>query len=259
MDIYEKKQKLYEIVRREGRVAVAFSGGIDSAFLLKSAKNALGVDSVTAIMATPKALARREIDAATEFCRKEGIALIKFEFDQLGIPGFDENPKDRCFLCKREMFSEIKRTVDERQLGTILEGSNADDMKEYRPGYKAVVSSGAISPLLEAGLTKSEIRKLAKEDSIEFFDKPSATCAATRLPYGEKITEKKIFMIEKAEDHLLSLGFKDVRVRIHGDLARIELSTSDISKMFDVNIINSVNENLKKLGFEYVTLDLSGR
>ena len=251
-----KLSALRKFFRLYGSAAIAFSGGVDSTFLLKVAHDELG-EKVSAVSAVSILSPKRETEAAAAFCQKEGIRLVSFEIDPLKIPGFKNNPENRCYICKKEIFSKIKSLSLENGIFTVCDGSNADDTGDYRPGMQALAELGIKSPLLQCGFTKSDIRELSKKLALPTFDKPSAACLASRFVYGETITEKKLKMVENAEDFLQELGFRQKRVRIHGEnLARIEVRPEDFEKILEVK--DKINNYFRSLGFKYVTLDIQG-
>ena len=255
--LHEKLRKLKEYLSELGSVAVAFSSGVDSTFLLRTAHEVLG-DDVIALTARSCSFPGRELKEAEEFCKSEGIRHIIIESEELAIDGFKQNPKNRCYLCKKELFSKMIQTVKEEGIKFVAEGSNLDDNGDYRPGLKAIAELGIKSPLREAGLTKDDIRALSKEMRLKTWDKPSFACLASRFVYGETITEEKLAMVDKAEQLLLDLGFRQVRVRIHGDIARIEILPAEFSKLMEDAVRDKVNSTLKNLGFSYVAMDLEG-
>ena len=256
-DLHAKKHKLEEYMKELGSIAVAFSSGVDSTFLLKVAKDVLN-DKAIAVTARSHSFPKRELDEATAFCEKEGIRQFVIDSEELSIEGFSSNPKNRCYLCKHELFTKIKDVAAENGIEYVAEGSNIDDNGDYRPGLKAVEELGIKSPLRYAGLTKADIRKLSKEMGLPTWDKPSFACLASRFVYGEKIDEKKLGMVDSAEQLLLDLGFKQVRVRIHGNIARIEVMPEEIGKLTEEKVRNEVYKTLKDIGFDYVTMDLAG-
>ena len=199
-----------------------------------------------------------ESSEAEDFCRREGIRQIVYDFDVMAVEGFSENPPDRCYLCKRALFENIQRIASENGLSCVVEGSNLDDNQDYRPGHRAIAELGIKSPLRDAGLTKAEIRQLSHEFGLPTWDKPSYACLASRFVYGEAITPEKLSMVEQAEQYLMDQGFRQMRVRVHGNLARVEVLPEDIPRLLSDGLRRSVSERLKSLGFSYVTLDLAG-
>ena len=258
MDVlHEKKQHLENYLKELGSVAVAFSSGVDSTFLLKVAHDILGEKAI-AVTARSCSFPVRELNETKEFCKAEGIEQIIVESEELAIEGFSQNPKNRCYLCKHELFTKIKNIAAEQGINYVAEGSNMDDNGDYRPGLVAVTELDVKSPLREAKLTKAEIRELSKEMGLPTWDKPSFACLSSRFVYGETITEEKLSMVERAEQRLLDLGFRQVRVRIHGNIARIEVEKSEFEKIIRPEIAKPLTEYLNELGFLYVTLDLGG-
>lgn len=253
----QKLARLQEDLRQMGRVAVAFSGGVDSTFLLKVAHDTLG-DNAVAITARSCIFSRRESAESLDFCRAEGIRQILCPVDELQVEGFADNPPDRCYLCKRALFGTFCRMAEEQQLGRVVEGSNVDDCGDYRPGMRAIAELNIDSPLRRADLTKEEIRLLSRRMELPTWDKPSFACLASRFAYGETITAEKLAMVERAEELLQQLGFRQSRVRIHGMTARIEVLPEELERVMAGEVRTQIVETLRALGFLYVTLDMEG-
>ena len=254
---FAKLERLRERVRVIGSAVVAFSSGVDSTFLLRVAHEELG-ERVVAATIRSHTFPKRELDEAAAFCRAEGVRHKIIDSEELDIPGFAENPPDRCYHCKRELFSKLLAFARENGLAAVLEGSNLDDDGDYRPGRRAIRELGIVSPLHEAGLTKAEIRALSREMGLPTSNKPSFACLASRFPYGERITAAALERVEKAEQWLLDagLGLTQLRVRSHGNLARIEVPSDAIPRL--AAHAAEIAAAFKELGFAYITLDLRG-
>ena len=255
--LLEKKyKKLQDYLNGLKKAVIAYSAGVDSTFLLKNAHDVLG-DKVFAVTAYALTFPDREYEEAKEFCEKENIKQYIVSFDPFAVPGFSDNDKNRCYVCKKELLGRICDIASENGVTHVLEGSNADDVLDYRPGLLAVEELGIKSPLRYAGLTKEDIRNLSKKLNLQTWDKPSFACLASRFVYGETITKEKLMMVNKAEKLLFDMGFKQFRVRIHGkNLARIEVLPEEIKKLMDNSrrIISKFNG----YGFTYVTVDMKG-
>ena len=256
-DILNKKyQALREYIHSLGSLAVAFSSGVDSTFLLKVAHQELG-DKVIAVTATSCSFPKREADEAANFCKANGIRQITVVSEELEIPEFRHNPVNRCYLCKKELFTKIISLAKENGVEYVCEGSNMDDNGDYRPGLQAVAELGVNSPLRHCELYKEEIRELSKQLELPTWNKQSFACLASRFIYGEEINEKKLAMVDKAEQALLDAGFKQLRVRIHGEnLARIEVMPAELERLLSMR--EAITEKLRDAGFAYITMDLQG-
>ncbi|ACL75290.1 ATP-dependent sacrificial sulfur transferase LarE [Ruminiclostridium cellulolyticum] len=257
MSVFDKLDFLKTNIKALGSAAVAFSGGVDSSLLLKVAYDVLG-NGVVAVTAHSSTYPEREMNEAKEFTANYGIKHRIIDSDELEVKGFSDNPVNRCYLCKNELYDKIQLVAKEENVKYILEGSNHDDLGDYRPGFQAVSEHGVLSPLKDALLTKDEIRFLSKEMGLKSWDKPAFACLSSRFPYGEKITHQRLRMIDRAEQLLLDLGFKQVRVRFHGDIARIEVGQEQFLKFTDNEIREKVYSEFKKIGFMYTALDLKG-
>lgn len=257
MDIDNKFNKLKEGIKALESVVIAYSGGVDSTFLLKVAYDMLG-DNVIAVTAKSSTYPEREFNEAKKLAEKIGVKHIVIVSEELDIEGFSKNPTNRCYYCKKELFTKIKNIAKENNMNYVLDGSNLDDVGDYRPGMIAAKELDVLSPLKLAELTKSDIRQLSKALGLPTWDKPSFACLSSRVPYGSEITIPKLNMIERAEQFLLDLGFRQVRVRHHGDIARIEVAAEEREKIFSIELMNKISEKLKAIGFKYVTFDLAG-
>lgn len=256
--LLDKYGSLKSYLKELKSTAVAFSGGVDSTFLLLAASEALG-DQAMAVTAASASFPERELGEALAYCTRHHIRHVIVKSEELEIEGFSRNPKNRCYLCKRELFEKIRKIAEENGIMTVSEGSNLDDNGDYRPGLMAVKELGIKSPLRTIGFTKQEIRILSKYLGLPTWNKQSFACLSSRFPYGETIDAQKLAMVDKAEQLLLDLGFHQLRVRIHqGKIARIELLKEEFPRFMAKDIRERVDKELKKIGFTYVTLDLSG-
>lgn len=257
MNIQDKNQKLRTYISNLDSLAVAFSSGVDSTFLLKTAHEVLG-DRVIAVTAKSCSFPERELNEAIRFCESEGIAHFIVDSEELDIEGFSSNPKNRCYLCKHELFVKIAEVAEKNGIRQIAEGSNLDDNGDYRPGLKAVAELGVHSPLRFAELNKEEIRELSRQLGLNTWNKQSFACLSSRFVYGETISREKLSMVDKAEQLLLDLGFHQVRVRIHDTIARIEVLPGQIAELITEPKRSVIAKEFHRIGFSYVTLDLDG-
>lgn len=252
-----KYNDLKKILADYGKIAVAFSGGVDSTLLLKVAHD-VGKDKVIAINITSPMFPQSENVELKRFCDESGIKLVEINLDLLAEDKIRNNPEDRCYHCKKRIFSEIEKVAKQSGADVIVEGSNMDDLNDYRPGLKALRETDVKSPLQEAKLSKHEIREISKELELETWNKPSAACLASRIPYNEEITEEKLRMIEAGEDFLGELGFIQKRVRLNGDTARIEVEADDIERIVGTDMREIICRKFYEIGFSYVTVDMEG-
>lgn len=253
--LQQKYNKLLNHLRSAGSLAVAFSGGVDSAFLVYAAHEALK-DKLLAITAVTQSYPRHEAADAAKILSQYGVRHVQITLNQLAVPGFRENGAERCYYCKYALFSKIKEAAQKQGISLVADGANTDDENDYRPGMRATEELGILSPLRSAGFSKQEIREASKELGIFTWNKPSYACLASRIPYGEEITAEKLAMIERAEQALIDMGFKEMRVRCHGKLARIEVAGSDFEKA--VVHHKEIAAAVKNAGFLYAALDLEG-
>jgi uncharacterized protein len=251
-----KFEKLQTILKELKQVIVAFSGGVDSSFLAKVAYDVLGKNTIAITIDAPQ-LSKNELFEAQSIAKNIGIQHFIIPSELVSTEWFKTNPKNRCYICKKGSLELITQFCEEKKIkGQLLEGSNFDDLDDYRPGFKAVKEKSVLSPLVAAELTKQEIRILAKELQLDCWDKPASPCLATRIPIGEEVTSEKLEMISQSEEFIKSLGFRDIRVRLHSNIARIESDQKDIPKLL-ANAAKIANK-LKSLGFIFVTIDLEG-
>ena len=253
-DIRIKESALTERIKAAGKLAVAFSGGVDSTYLLYKAHQVLGDDCI-AVTVKSQVLTSEEFGWTEDFCKSIGVKQVIIDFDVFSVSQFESNPPDRCYFCKRCIFENIKKAAEGY---VVADGSNVDDDGDYRPGMRALKELGIVSILKESGLTKKDIRILSNEAGLETWDKPSAACLASRFAYGEKITAEGLDKVASAEKFIKDMGFEGIRVRVHGDLARIEADPDDISLLSYERTRKEISDELKRLGFKYVTIDIDG-
>jgi len=250
-----KLKQLQQMLTDMKSCAIAYSGGVDSTFLIKVAYDTLGTNAL-AVTGTSSTYPQRELKDAKRFAHTIGVPHVIIHSEELDITKFSDNPPDRCYYCKKELFRKIQQIAKEHHLNTVLDGANADDTFDYRPGAKARKELGVKSPLKDVGLTKQEIRDLSRSLHLKTSEKPAFACLASRFPYGTKITKERLKQIESAEEFLFSLGIRQFRVRFHQDIARIEVSSNDFQGI--LTHAEMIVKRFKKLGFTYITLDLEG-
>ncbi len=252
-----KEQRLKRLLRGYGSVVAAFSGGVDSSYLLYIAQVVLK-DKVLAVTAQSPLYPQHHLKRAKDFAHRYGIAHTIIATDELASPRFRSNPPSRCYYCKVELFNRLKEIAAEKGYNVVIDGSNLDDTSDFRPGLKALQELKVLSPLIDVGITKEDVRYLSRKAGLPTWELPSSACLASRFPYHTTITGEKLKAVGQGENFLRELGFQQVRLRHHGDLARIEVLSSEIRRFLDDNVIEKVIKELKSLGFKYITLDLQG-
>lgn len=258
ISLSSKKKALDEGLSNLGSVLVAFSGGVDSSFLLYEAIQVLGKENVLAVTGLSETIPQHDQETVSRLVQKLEAAHVTIITKELSDPRFARNPENRCYYCKDELYGKLKPIAKEQGYVHILDGTNADDEKDYRPGQRAAREHEIISPLRDAGLTKDEIRSLSKKYNLETWDKPSSPCLSSRFPYGTLITVDKLSQVEQAEGYLRSLGIRECRVRHMGNTAKIELSIDEMPKILDDGVRNLLIDRFRSIGFLFVTLDLEG-
>ncbi len=257
MTLQEKYEKLKSLFREMGSVAVAYSGGVDSALVLAVAHSILNGNTL-AVTGNSASLAQRERIAATEFAATLGVEHCVIDTGEVSSPDYAANPINRCYYCKSELYSKLREVADQHHLKHIVNGTNVNDLGDHRPGLVSAREAGVRSPLCEAGMTKQDVRDLARQLGLPVWDKPAMPCLSSRIPYEQAVTPEKLAMIEQAEDFLIALGFKQLRVRHYGESARIELPQEDLPHFYKENLFEPVHKRFLEIGFKQVTVDPEG-
>jgi len=257
-DLDAKYERLLQIIRDLKRVVVAFSAGVDSTFLLRAAREALGPDAVVAVTGRSESLAKAELEQSVELARCLGVEQVFVDTDEFEDPNYLANPTNRCYYCKTDLFKHLNRFAADRGYHAVLTGVNYDDQSDWRPGIQAGQEQNVRAPLAEAGLTKDEIRVLSARMGLPTHDKPASPCLSSRIQYGEQITPEKLERIDRAERFLRSLGFRECRVRHHDNLARVEVPAEQIERLSSPQIRAKVDAALREFGYTFVTIDLRG-
>jgi pyridinium-3,5-biscarboxylic acid mononucleotide sulfurtransferase len=257
MDLQQKRDALYSRLKGLGRTLVAYSGGVDSAYLAWAAHEVLG-DNMLAVMADSPSLARTQMRDALAFAEEQKIPLEVISTGEMARPEYAKNDSQRCFFCKDELFIVMEKFCSERGFETLAYGVNSDDRGDYRPGQQAAKQHNVAAPLLESGLTKQNIRDLAREAGLRIWDKPASACLSSRIEYGRPVTIEALSAVERGEDALRAMGFRQFRVRHHGEIARIEIARDELPRALTSEMAAEFTRVFKALGFTYVTLDLEG-
>jgi pyridinium-3,5-biscarboxylic acid mononucleotide sulfurtransferase len=257
LERHAKRAQLEDSLRSLGRLLVAYSGGVDSAYLACAAHRVLGNDMLAVIADSPS-LARTQLADALAFAAEQGIPVEVIATAEFDRPEYVRNDGQRCFQCKDELFAVMEKLRDERGFNAIAYGLNADDQRDFRPGQQAAKQHNIAAPLLSAGLTKQEIRELAREAGLRIWDKPASACLSSRIEYGRPVTREALALVERGEDAIRALGFRQFRVRHHGDIVRIEIAREELPRALNAEMAAEFTAIFKRLGFKFVTLDLEG-
>lgn len=257
MAIERKWEHLKALLHEMTPAVLAFSGGVDSSLLLRAAAEVMG-PGLIAVTAVSETYPAGELSGAKEFARSLGTTHRILPTNELAHEDFVRNPPDRCYYCKKELFGKLKRIAADEGIPSIIDGSNTDDLMDHRPGSRAAREYGVRSPLIEAGLSKSDVRQLARGLHLSVWDKPSLACLSSRIPYGTRITPAILRTVQTAEDLLRAHGFRQVRVRHHGDTARIEIDRAEFPRLFSEGVADRITSGIKEIGYTYVCLDLTG-
>ena len=255
--LFAKETELRRMMRSMEKVLVAYSGGVDSAYLAYIAEQELGRNAVCVIGVSPS-LSAVQLSEARHFAEAQKLNYREIDTQELADTEYTANPTNRCYFCKSELFAKLRTVAGEAGIGNIIDGTNADDLKDIRPGLTAAKEKGVQSPLAAIGIAKSEIRELSRHHSLETWEKVSSPCLSSRIAYGVTVTRERLSQVEQAESVLRRLGFREFRVRVHGELARIEISPNELEEFLNRRLFSTVSEELKALGFKFVTLDLDG-
>jgi pyridinium-3,5-biscarboxylic acid mononucleotide sulfurtransferase len=253
----EKLRALESRLAELGSLMVAYSGGVDSAFLAATAHRVLG-DRMLAVLADSASLARRDLEQATAFAQSIGMPLRVVATEELDRPEYARNDANRCFHCKDELFLVLEKLADELGFARIAYGMNADDTRDFRPGQRAAAQHAVVAPLADAGMTKLDVRTLARAAGYPVWDRPAAPCLSSRVEYGRTVTREVLAQIEQGEESLRQLGFREFRVRHHGELARVEIARDELPRALSVEMLDAITAAVKKTGFKFVTLDCAG-
>ena len=258
MDIDAKYSSLKEILRSLGKVVLAYSGGVDSTFLLKAAVDTLGADNVIAALAVSGSLGKSQYARAIEMAEVIGANVVEVRLGEVSDSEYSANKADRCFHCKGHLFRELLEIARSKGIEHVIYGCNADDVNDYRPGHRAAEVYGVTAPMADARLTKADIRQLSRQADLKTADIPASPCLASRISYGTEITDERLQQVDQAEDLLRESGFVEFRVRHHGEIARIEVATDDIERIAAADMRDKIVAKLKNIGFKFVSLDLTG-